>query len=102
MVHNLRSALDCVAYALAQRHVGVVLTDKQEEATQFPICKDAQAFDRFSTAGFPHYLFVRIGPFLSMDRGFSTVHRHGRHRHRPGKDEWVSRICPRTHHHPTT
>jgi hypothetical protein len=40
-VHNMRSALDTIAYALACDHLGRALTEDEESATQFPICKDA-------------------------------------------------------------
>jgi hypothetical protein len=43
-VHNLRSALDAMAYGLAVLHTGP-LTDEQETATYFPIFEDAVRFD---------------------------------------------------------
>lgn len=46
-IHNLRSALDTVAYALARRYLGRDLSPDEEQATQFPICRDRSAFDEF-------------------------------------------------------
>jgi hypothetical protein len=46
-LHNLRSCLDAVAYELARRHLGDVMTDKQQGATQFPICSDRAQFESF-------------------------------------------------------
>ena len=37
-VHNLRSALDAMAYALAEQHCGT-LTREQERVTRLPICR---------------------------------------------------------------
>lgn len=37
-LHDMRSALDCAACAVAQRHVGRDLTEKEERACEFPIC----------------------------------------------------------------
>jgi hypothetical protein len=48
-VHNMRSALDTIAYALAVDHLGQALTDAQERVTQFPICQDAAKFEAFFT-----------------------------------------------------
>lgn len=46
-VHNMRSALDTIAYTLAQDYVRRPLTESEEQATQFPICKDGTIFDAF-------------------------------------------------------
>jgi hypothetical protein len=46
-VHNIRSALDSVAYGLAERHLGA-LSGKQEQATSFPIHEDEAAFRKWS------------------------------------------------------
>jgi hypothetical protein len=46
-LHNMRSSLDSVAYELARRHLGDVMTDNQQGATQFPICLDRAQFDSF-------------------------------------------------------
>jgi hypothetical protein len=43
-IHNMRSALDQVAYHLADRHVGGLTAD-QERTTEFPIKTTAQDFD---------------------------------------------------------
>jgi hypothetical protein len=45
-IHNMRSALDQVAYYLARRYVGS-LTEKQELRTNFPITSTPEAFDRW-------------------------------------------------------
>lgn len=45
-VANMRSALDYVAYELARHHVGE-LNDREERATEFPICIDQAAFQLF-------------------------------------------------------
>jgi hypothetical protein len=45
-VHNLRSALDAMAYGLAEQHCGT-LTPEQERVTRLPICRDEAAFDGF-------------------------------------------------------
>jgi hypothetical protein len=47
VVHNMRSAVDSVAFELARRHVGQTLTTKQERAASFPIKKLATAFEDF-------------------------------------------------------
>lgn len=49
-VHNLRTALDAVAYELGRGHVAGTLTEKQEQATEFPLCKDQQDFDKWCEA----------------------------------------------------
>lgn len=46
-IHNMRSALDSVAFELARQHLNGVMTDKQEQATQFPICETGTDFDGF-------------------------------------------------------
>jgi hypothetical protein len=38
-IHNMRSSLDSVAHELARQHAGSNMTERQERATQFPICK---------------------------------------------------------------
>jgi hypothetical protein len=43
-IHNMRSALDHVAYHLAERHSGV-LTDDRAQRTEFPIAATAEGFD---------------------------------------------------------
>lgn len=47
-VANMRAALDYIAYELARHHVGT-MNDSEEAATEFPICKDKAAFDKFFT-----------------------------------------------------
>ena len=47
VVHNLRSALDSVAYGMACQHVGRHLTDDEERATSFPIVPNAEDFEAF-------------------------------------------------------
>jgi hypothetical protein len=44
-LHNLRSCLDSVAFELAMRHTGGTMTERQQRAVQFPLCKDRAAFD---------------------------------------------------------
>jgi hypothetical protein len=46
-IHNMRSALDAVAYELAVRHVGAELDPEQEKATEFPITKGPEEFEAF-------------------------------------------------------
>jgi hypothetical protein len=46
-LHNMRSCLDSVAFELARRHVGGMLTEKQQTKAQFPICSSRAAFDDF-------------------------------------------------------
>jgi hypothetical protein len=46
-LHNLRSALDCVACELARRHVGRPLSEKEERACQFPISGDPDEVNDF-------------------------------------------------------
>jgi hypothetical protein len=46
-IHNMRSSLDSVAFELALQHLGGAMTDEQERAAQFPICKDRTTFDKF-------------------------------------------------------
>lgn len=47
VLHNLRSCLDSVAFELARRHLNDRMTDKQERAAQFPICRNPAEFDEF-------------------------------------------------------
>lgn len=49
-VANMRAALDYVAYELARHHVGT-MSDTEEAATAFPICRDKARFDQFFTSG---------------------------------------------------
>lgn len=51
-VHNLRSALDAVAFELARGFVGSSLTEHQEKATEFPICKDPTEFEKWLNGGY--------------------------------------------------
>lgn len=46
VLHNVRSALDSLIFALLTERSGQPLTDKQQRAAQFPITKDAAAFAR--------------------------------------------------------
>lgn len=45
-VHNMRSALDCVAYVLAKRNHGGQLSSTDEKRVFFPVCLDRRAFDK--------------------------------------------------------
>jgi hypothetical protein len=45
----MRAALDYIAYELARHNVGT-MSDTEEAATAFPICRDKAAFDQFFTA----------------------------------------------------
>jgi hypothetical protein len=46
-VHNLRSALDTVAYELARMSNGGTLTPEQEELTAFPVRESPEDYDTF-------------------------------------------------------
>lgn len=46
-IHNIRSALDALAYEMARRHLGSPLSDAQAKATAFPCLKTPTAFDGF-------------------------------------------------------
>lgn len=46
IVHNLRSALDNVAYGIAERNLGRPLTEREERAPEFPICTNPDAFKK--------------------------------------------------------
>ena len=61
-LHNLRSCLDSVAFELARRHVGDAMTERQESAAQFPICRDRAAFDEFFSSR------VRRGMYGQQER----------------------------------
>lgn len=43
-LHNLRSALDALAYGMAARHLGQELSDKQSKATAFPCTETPREF----------------------------------------------------------
>jgi hypothetical protein len=58
-VANMRAALDYIAYELARHHVGT-MSDTEEAATTFPICKDKAAFDQFFTEGRKARLRARL------------------------------------------
>ena len=47
MLHNLRAALESLAFEVARRSQGGSLTADQETASTFPICQTPQAFDAF-------------------------------------------------------
>jgi len=49
-VANMRAALDYIAYELARHHVGT-MSDTEEAATAFPICRDKATFDQFFQVG---------------------------------------------------
>jgi len=49
VLHNLRSALECVAYELARRTRGTALTPAEERATTFPIQPTPESFEKFFT-----------------------------------------------------
>jgi hypothetical protein len=46
-LHNLRSALDCVAFEMARQHIGRDLTEREEKATAFPILGTPEGFAEF-------------------------------------------------------
>jgi hypothetical protein len=47
MLHNLRSALDSLAYEVAQRGLDRPMTAEEEKACAFPVCKTPEEFDQF-------------------------------------------------------
>jgi hypothetical protein len=47
VLHNLRAALESLAFEVAKRSQGGSLTVDQEKASTFPICQTPQAFDAF-------------------------------------------------------
>lgn len=47
VVHNLRAALECLAFELVRRSHDEPLTKKQEQASTFPICASPADFDEF-------------------------------------------------------
>ena len=46
-LHNLRAALESLAFEVARRSQGGALTADQEKASTFPICESPEAFDAF-------------------------------------------------------
>lgn len=46
-VHNMRSALDSVAFELARQHLQGSLTEKQEKAVEFPIYQTRSELEDF-------------------------------------------------------
>lgn len=46
-VHNMRSALDSVAYELARQNLNNAMTDKQQKSVQFPIFETGRELDEF-------------------------------------------------------
>jgi hypothetical protein len=46
-LHNLRAALESLAFEVARRSQGGTLTAKQEKESTFPICKSPEDFDAF-------------------------------------------------------
>jgi hypothetical protein len=49
VLHNLRAALESVAFEVARRNHAGPLTPAQERASTFPICDSPASFDRFFT-----------------------------------------------------
>lgn len=49
VIHNLRSSLDSLAFALAGRSLGRVMTEAEELSIAFPICVQDSEFDSFFT-----------------------------------------------------
>jgi hypothetical protein len=47
LVHNLRSALDALAYSLAEHSVDKPLNSKQRRATMFPVCRTPEDYEEF-------------------------------------------------------
>jgi hypothetical protein len=47
VLHNLRAALESLAFEVARRSQGGTLTANQEKASTFPICETPEAFDAF-------------------------------------------------------
>ena len=47
MLHNLRAALESLAFEVARRSQGGTLTTKQEKESTFPICESPNDFDGF-------------------------------------------------------
>jgi len=47
VLHNLRAALESLAFEVARRGQGGTLTAKQEKESTFPICKSPEEFDAF-------------------------------------------------------
>src|SRR6266498_1630437 len=49
VLHNLRAALESLAFEVARRGQGGTLTAKQEKESRFPICRTPEALDDFFT-----------------------------------------------------
>jgi hypothetical protein len=47
VLHNLRAALESLAFEVARRSQGGTLTPKQEQESTFPICESPKDFDAF-------------------------------------------------------
>jgi hypothetical protein len=47
VLHNLRAALESLAFEIAKNSHGGTLSADQEKASTFPMCKDPKAFDTF-------------------------------------------------------
>jgi hypothetical protein len=47
VIHNLRSALDSLAYGIAQHDAHSPMSPKEEAACEFPICETPEDFDAF-------------------------------------------------------
>jgi hypothetical protein len=47
MLHNLVSALDVLAYGLAERSIGRALTPEERYAVEFPMCRTPSDYERF-------------------------------------------------------
>lgn len=90
-LHNMRSALDCAAFALAERHVDRTLKEREERACQFPIFGDLTQLDGFLATSPRDVLY---GPrereaFRSVQPGWlhDLVLAHDGTEHRPRQEE---------------
>jgi hypothetical protein len=92
VLHNLRSALDCAAFEIAQRHAGRALTEKEERDAVFPVHSKPSELQGFFQSGQRPQLFglQEQQAFAAVQPGWSYDDQVNRgHTPADGRDEEV-------------
>jgi len=105
-VHNLRSALDCAAFALARRHVARELNENEQLACEFPIRGSMEGLEKFFARGLRPMLY---GPreqkaIRDVQPGWlhDEVVRHGSSPGRSREEEVSADALTLLNRHPTS
>jgi hypothetical protein len=73
VLHNLRSALDALAFEVAVQSVNRTLTKTEEGATEFPICESPDTYDAFFGGGADPSKSQRLRGRMYSDRARNAM-----------------------------